>query len=403
MTESVRVAVELGGNTVPAGMMLVETGRALSSTFTYDPAYLASRGSYPLDPNLPLQAGANHQPGLPGTFADAAPDRWGRNLIRRRLTREGVGRSRQLTDLDYLLGVSDHTRQGALRFSRHLDGPYLSERADVPRMIALPRLIRAADQVARSQGTDEDIRALLDAGTGSLGGARPKASVADDAGNLYIAKFPHHQDEWDVMAWEASALDLADLAGIRTPTRKLVRLTEGTVLLLDRFDRDNGRRVGYLSALSLLQARDGDQLDYLDVAEAMAAVGSSPAADLRELWMRIVLTVAINNTDDHLRNHGFLRVRDGWRLAPAFDLNPDPEAGERQTSIAGATDSEQSIGMLMEAADTFGLTPTEAKQAAGRVRQAVSQWVRVAAANGIPAAERDRLAEAFRPDIVPTA
>ncbi len=394
MTERILVAVELAGRSVPAGVLHVDTARTLSSTFAYDPAYLAHAEAYPLDPALPLQAAATHVRGLPGAFADTAPDRWGRNLIQRRLQQLRGRGGRTPSEVDFLLGVSDESRQGALRFSRQLDGPYLSDQGEVPRLIQLPRLLRAADHVARAAGDEGDLKTLLQAGSGSLGGARPKASISD-GGPLYIAKFPHHQDQWDVMAWEATALDLAGQAGLEVPAHRLVRLEEGAVLLVRRFDRSGERRLGYLSAMALLQAADGQTLDYLDVAETLASVGSNPARDLRQLWTRIAFSIAINNTDDHLRNHGFLRAATGWRLAPAFDINPNPQSVNRQTAIGGYTDRDGCAEALVESAASFGLDAVGTSEILERVRGAVRNWRQVAAANGVNRAEADQLADAF--------
>ena len=398
MSERIHVAVDLTGVTTLAGVLHVETGRTFSSTFVYDADFLADRSAYALDPALPLSSGPHHAPGLPRAFADAAPDRWGRNLIRRRLVREGLNRT--LTDLDFLLGVSDLTRQGALRFSRDRGGPYVSEHAGVPPLLAMPRLARAADHVARDEGTLTDVKVLLDAGSGSLGGARPKASVVDDQGVLHIAKFAHPQDDWDVLGWEATALDLAEQADIRVPTRRLIRFGGGAALVLARFDRAPRGRVGYLSAMSLLQGSDGDSLDYLDLAEAMALVSASPAADLRELWTRILFGTVIGNTDDHLRNHGFLRAPGGWRLSPAFDINPNPESSLHQTSIGGARTVEESIVMLRESAGDFGLSAARVADISETVKTATQRWRTVAASHGIRDGEINLMAAAIRPEVL---
>lgn len=399
MSERVLVSVELAGRVVPAGVLHVDTARAVNSTFTYDPGYLGASGAYPLDPALPLVAGPSHTSGLPGAFADAAPDRWGRNLIRRRLQRERGPRGRAPSEVDFLLGVSDLSRQGALRFSRDATGPYLSDRGDAPKLIEMPRLLRAADHFARSSESEDDVGALLDAGSGSLGGARPKASILDQ-GVLSIAKFPHHQDRWDVMAWEATALDLAHAAGVQVAQHRLVRLEEGAVLLVKRFDRSGTHRVGYLSAMALLQADDGQSHDYLDIAEELGAVSEQPAQDLRQLWTRIAFSIAINNTDDHLRNHGLIRGRIGWRLAPGFDINPNPDPSERRTSVAGYTDRRGSAAALLESADSFGLNRQAASQIGNRIADAVSRWHETAASNGISAAQAKEMAPAFNPEVL---
>jgi serine/threonine-protein kinase HipA len=233
------------------------------------------------------------------------------------------------------------------------------------------------------------VKALLDAGSGSLGGARPKASVRDDE-RLLIAKFPHPDDEWDVMAWEKTALDLASAAGIRVPRARLVQVDRRSVLLVERFDREAQRRVPYVSAMTLLEARDGDTHDYVEIAEAMADVSAGASADLNELWRRIAFSVLINNTDDHLRNHGFLHRRGGWQLSPAFDLNPDPDVrASRQTPIAGVETRAGAIDALMAYADAFRVDPPATAEILGRVSDAVSGWRKIAAGNGIRARELD--------------
>ncbi len=218
--------------------------RGVATTFRYDQTYLADRTTaFPLDPSLPLFSGQHAvADGLPYCFADCAPDRWGCNLIRKRLRGldEVAARTqRDVTEIDYLLGVTDCTRQGAFRFTEPdsgPQGPFLAEDSDVPKLLELPRLLHAAEQVELDEddlGADKE---LLDAGTGSLGGARPKASVRD-GNRLLIAKFASPRDEWDVIAWEKTALDLAERAGIRVPSRSLRRINGKAVLLLDRFDR----------------------------------------------------------------------------------------------------------------------------------------------------------------------
>lgn len=297
-----------------------------------------------------------------------------------------------MSDVDFLLGVSDHTREGALRFRAADDGPFLDPSAAVPLLIELPRLLHASDAVARDAGAHDAIKALLDAGSGSLGGARPKASVAD-GGRLHIAKFPHPSDEWDVMAWEKTALDLAERAGIRTPARRLTVVDGRSVLLLERFDRRDGRRVGYVSAMTMLGAQDGDVLDYAELAEALPEYSSRATADLRELWRRIVVSVAIHNTDDHMRNLGFLRDRSGWSLAPVFDINPNPALGStRVTSIGGGRSVSDEIDGLVATAPTFRVSTGDSSAIIREVVVAVSLWREVAAANGIARREREQFA-----------
>jgi serine/threonine-protein kinase HipA len=381
--------------------------RGVSTTFRYDETYLARRhAAFPLDPALPLFVGQHAvADGLPYCFTDCAPDRWGRNLIRKRLQAADVkaGRTRRdVTDVEYLLGVTDLTRQGALRFAEPdsgLQGPFLASDVAVPKLVELPRLLRAAERVDLDADDLGAVKELLDAGTGSLGGARPKASVRD-GDRLLIAKFASPRDEWDVIAWEKTALDLAERAGIRAPRRRLLRINGKAVLLLDRFDRaDDGTRIPYVSAMTLLTARDGDadSFDYVDLAEALTEHGDvNVKRDLAELWRRVAFSVAIHNVDDHLRNHGFLRGRAGWTLSPLFDVNPDPDSGkERVTGIGTAHARRDEVEGLLTAAGSFGLTDAQATQALSEVAAATTAWRQVAAANGIPERELSRMAGAF--------
>jgi serine/threonine-protein kinase HipA len=367
----------------------------LTATFSYDRDYLTLRGAYAIDPALKLSAGPwSLAHGLPGAFSDAAPDRWGRNLIAKRLRAQASVEGRPvptLDDRDYLLGVSDETRHGALRFKTDVEGEFQHPATDVPKLIALPALLHAADAVARDEPDNMDaIKTLLDAGTGSLGGARPKASVKD-GDRLLIAKFPHYADGWNVIAWEKTALDLAEAAGIAVPTRQLVGIDGDPVLLLDRFDREGAHRVGYLSAMTLLGAQDGQPRDYTEIAEVIPENSFATNDDLRQLWRRIAFSVAVHNTDDHLRNHGFLRHKAGWRLAPGFDINPNPDlAVQRVTSIGGAANPADEVDALLLYSESFGLTDSQARAVLREVADAAGNWEAVARRNGIAEAEITR-------------
>ncbi|MGL5406173.1 MAG: type II toxin-antitoxin system HipA family toxin [Propionibacteriaceae bacterium] len=393
MTTQVQVCVDLYGKTVPVGTLYANEKRTFTSTFVYQPAYLADSRVYALEPRLSMASGEHHAAGLPGCIGDAAPDRWGRNLIRKRLRAVGELGGRELTELDYLLGVSDSTRQGALRFSQ--GGDFLAEQhVEVPKFVSLLQLLRASERVARDEDSVEELKLLLDAGSSSLGGARPKASVQDD-GVLHVAKFPHPGDSWDVMAWEATALDLAERAGIDVPARRLLRIDGRAVLVLQRFDRRGSERVGYISAMTLLRATDGDQRDYLEIAEELAVTSADPTADLAQLWRRIALGFLMNNTDDHLRNHGLIREINGWRLSPIFDINPNPDGGRHATSIGGEDTAEAGIEALMVWAKQFGLSSAGAVMALADVRSALVDWRSVAKSNGVTVAECDRMRDAF--------
>lgn len=371
--------------------------RTVTSTLAYTSPFVEAGEAYALEPALPLTLTAQPIEGvLPRSWADAAPDRWGRTLIARRWRAgaSAVG-DRSHDDRDYLLAVSDHTRQGALRFRREGAAEFEATTTQVPPLVELPRLLRASDAVVRDDDDFTAVKELLDAGTASLGGARPKASVRD-GDTLHIAKFPRPGDEWNVMQWESVALELASRCGVVVPSWKVLPIDGRQVLVLRRFDRAGARRIGYISALTLTQGRDGDLGDYLVIADELAAHGARVASDLRQLWLRIAVGVALHNTDDHLRNHGFLRARAGWTLAPAFDINPEPLAATRHaTALAGRDDASGMAQQLIERAAVFGVRAHEARAECLRVADHVSRWREVALAAGAPSRDIDRFADAI--------
>ncbi|NQX35768.1 type II toxin-antitoxin system HipA family toxin [Herbiconiux sp. VKM Ac-2851] len=395
-----RILAELdeGGTTRSVGELFSTVRRrTVVSSFGYDRRYLADPSAYAIEPALPLHAGSQAlATPLPRAFADAAPDRWGRALIGKRLRAEASAAGEvmgMIDDRDYLLGVSDATRHGALRFRTSPDGPFEHPADTVPKLIALPELMRAAERVARDEPGDlAAVKLLLDAGTGSLGGARPKASVRDGE-RLLIAKFPHPGDEWDVIAWEGVALELAGKAGIDVPVTQHLELDGRSVLLLERFDRAGTERVGYISAMTMLETSDGEPRDYLEIAEALAAQSARATADLRQLWRRIAFSIALHNTDDHLRNHGFLRARGGWTLSPAFDINPEPVfAAQRVTSVGGASTPDAELRTLLDYAPSFDLDAAGAQGVLREVADAAREWRAVAKRHRIARGELDRFA-----------
>ena len=403
MNASVTVSVEIDGLTLDAGQsdMVVGAGGRVTSTFRHEAIYLADTTAYQLDPALHLDLAPHAVGGLPGAFRDTTPDHWGRRLISRRLVRaahDDGAPAPQITEIDYLLGVSDYTRQGAIRFRRHGDAAFVARDGEVPHLVELSTLLAAADAVQENED-ESAIRILLDAGTGSLGGARPKASVRD-GDRLSMAKFPSAIDEWDVIAWEAVTLDLAALAGIDIPEYRLLSIAGRSVLLLARFDRTpDGERVGYLSASSLIEAEESVGGDYAFIGEALAEQDSADLpALLRELWRRVAFSVAVHNTDDHVKNHGFLRSRQGWHLSPAFDINPNPDAGAaRATSISGADLPAHEAHGLRDLADDFGISRSESIAILAQVVAAVSGWREVARLRGLNDQAVDRMAAAFDP------
>ena len=398
------VEVYLGDETTLVGQAhFTRTRGQLSTTFLYDPGYLVGDGSS-IDPALPLVSGPQHQAGLVRAFADSAPDRWGRNLIEkaeRGYARQENRAPRRLDDLDFLLGVSDDTRQGALRFRLPGESEFLGEPSHVPPLVSLPELLRAADQIASDEDPARAIKQLLDTGTTGLGGARPKASVRLEDGALAIAKFPHSSDQWDVMAWEATALDLLQAAGIKTPERRLTRVGGRSVLILRRFDRsDSGSRIGYISAMTALGSSDGEHRDYVEVAEAIRDLSGSPKADHHELFDRVVASVALGNTDDHLRNHGFLASRGAWLLSPAFDVNPNPDRLRvRSTSILGADSHPDEAEALVDFAPECSLDASSARARMMHVATALAAWRNAAQRNNIPAREIEMMADSIQPRI----
>ncbi|NQX03751.1 type II toxin-antitoxin system HipA family toxin [Rathayibacter sp. VKM Ac-2856] len=373
----------------------------VSTTFLYDADYLVSGGTS-IDPALPLVSGAQHQTGLVRAFSDSAPDRWGRNLVEKaeRIRAREEGRApRRLDDVDFLLGVSDDTRQGALRYRVSGSEAFVGEPSTVPPLLSLPTLLRAADDVSADEDPTRAVKQLLDTGTTGLGGARPKASVRLEDGSLAIAKFPHGSDEWDVMAWESTALDLLDRAGVRTPHRRLSRVGGRSVLILRRFDRtENGLRIGYISAMTALGGFDGDHRDYAELSDSIRDLSFSPRADHHELFDRVVANVALGNTDDHLRNHGFLAERGAWRLSPSFDVNPNPDPWRaRSTSIMGADAPPDEAEALIALAEGFSLSAQEGRERMIRIAESLAPWEESARATGIAQREISMMAESIRP------
>ena len=341
-------------------------------------------------------------------LGDSAPDRWGRTLITRheRLAAREEGRTpRTPREIDYLLGVSDFTRQGALRFALEEGGDFVAPRdaASVPPLVQLPELLAATQHVLAEQDDLDDLRLLLAPGS-SLGGARPKASVLSPDGHLLIAKFPADTDDYDIVRWEAVALSLAAAAGIDVPAWRLETVLDRATLLVQRFDRRDGERTGsqripYLSAMSMLDAVDGEGGSYVEIADALRMHGSQTKADLLELWRRMVFGVLISNTDDHLRNHGFLyRSTAGWCLSPAFDLNPVPTDLKPRilaTPIGQYGDPTASLEWAFEVLESFNLELAEAETIVRDVSRAVSDWRVVAKQNGLRTAEVARMESAF--------
>ena len=407
MQRELLVYMDLNGRPELVGRLWArERAGRESSSFAYDPSWLERRSAFALSPSLMLTTGQFHSArGLANAFSDTAPDSWGRKLMARReraRARQAKTPPRTLFDIDYVAGVDDQTRLGALRFKDAGGSTFLTTTGtSVPPLIDLPRLLSATSRIERDRETDEDLLLVLAPGT-SLGGARPKATVRDTDGRLLVAKFPKRDDDWPVTLWEAVLLDLAAGAGISVPDWRLEPIAKKPVVLIRRFDRDaRGWRVPFMSAMTALDATDhGEQRSYLEVADSIRQIGSSPGKDLEELWRRIVFNILASNTDDHLRNHALLHVGQGWRLSPVYDLNPCPtDIKPRVHALAiDEEDATASIETALKVAPQFGLTASRARAIAAEVSAAVAEWPVLAKARGLSAAQIERMASAFEHD-----
>ncbi len=409
MSTPVLVYIQMGETDHFVGRLWPRMGkRSQGAAFEYDRSWLESPSRFALEPALSLHPGPFHTPPgktIFGAIGDSAPDRWGRILMRRAARRwaKQTGKApRSLREIDFLLLVDDEARQGALRFARAEGGPFLSQSQSgrIPPMLELSRLLRAAENVIDDKDSDEELRMLLAPGS-SLGGARPKASVRDRNGNLIIAKFPHKDDEINVVVWEGVALNLARQAGISVPDTRIKKIANKPVLLSCRFDRKGNNRIPFLSGMSMIGAEDNEIRSYLELADALRRFGARPREDLKNLWKRMVFNILVSNVDDHLRNHGFLYSgTGGWILSPAYDLNPTP-VDVKPRILATAIDYEDQTASLENAfavADYFGIDRTQADNIVAEVGRAVTQWDYVAGEFGLSRADIDRMSTAFEHD-----
>lgn len=379
-------------------------------SFRYAPGWLLSPFVQKVDPELELYVGDQHHQEARNfrVFLDSCPDRWGRLLMRRReaiLARRESRRPARLGEIDYLLGVHDLHRQGALRFKRTIDGEFLDNdnQLAAPPMASLKELAHAARLVENQDDRLDDEYltwlAMLMAPGSSLGGARPKASVRDESGQLWIAKFPSRFDDYDVAAWEFLTWQLACNAGVVMAESKLERFhSNHHTFLTRRFDRTPESRLHFTSAMTQLGYYDGDyDASYLELAQFLTEKGSRSREDLAQLWRRIVFNIAVSNSDDHLRNHGFIYHDSGWSLSPAYDINPVPDARGLHLNI---TDSDNSLDyeLAMEVAAFFQLDPASAKEIKRDVLKAVAGWADIAKALAISRHEQELMAPVFSPE-----
>ena len=380
-------------------------------SFEYDKEFLQSEfAGHFFDYDLQLYRGRQYLPlekSLFGVFSDSAPDRWGRILMKRRekiaANEEGRLKPRPLNESDFLLGVYDEARMGALRFSLVDGGEYLSSEKDLstPPFENLHTLEEASREFEKDENLLEGkwLKQLLAPGS-SLGGARPKATVKDVDGSLWIAKFPSKHDEYDSGAWEKTVHDLAKLCGLNVPESRLMKFSKfGSTFLVKRFDREGAKRIHFMSAMTALGKKDGanatDGTGYLDIAAFIGAYGAAPQEDLKELWRRIVFNMAVSNTDDHLRNHGFVLTSKGWRLSALYDVNPIPDGASLSLNVS-EEDNSLSINLVVEVAEQFMISKKEAATLANEIVSTVrDNWRKIAEKNGLSKSSIEYMKSAF--------
>lgn len=386
------------------GICEIESARGRETiSFRYDEEWLKKHPNLVIDPDIISMEGRQYPPEGKqcfGFLSDIAPDRWGRMLMKRRESADAADEKRPVRTLmesDYILGVHDAGRIGGLRFMSTNDNNYYSDRDTLaaPPMEKLRELESAVSKLELGEGDMRKwLKNLLDPGS-SLGGARPKANVLDEQGAIWIAKFPSRHDEIDVGAWEMVAHNLSLRCGIKVPEAKAMKLSKtGTTFLTRRFDRDEKMRVHYASAMTMLGKNDGEQAGYIDIADAIEQIGCKPVEDLKELWKRMVFNICISNTDDHLRNHGFLLSVKGWRLSPAFDINPNIEKTHMDLVIGDS--NNKSIKEAQDIADFFRIDKKESLDIIGRIQKMIREfWKYEADSNGIPTKEQNIMKDAF--------
>lgn len=380
-------------------------------SFEYSNEWLENGSFQLLDPNLQLYSGLHHlnetQENF-GMFLDSSPDRWGRILMRRReaaLARVEGREEQKLYETDYLLGVYDGHRMGALRFQLD-DGPFLNDNKELssPPWASLRELEHISLRLEQDDVIDDPDYlkwlSMLVAPGASLGGARPKASIVDNDGSLWIAKFPSRNDQGDIGGWEMVTYELAIASGINMAESKVQKFTSNYyTFLTKRFDRTNDNvRVHFASAMTMLGYTDGqdhsDGASYLELVEFILQNGANVDSDLEELWRRIVFSICVSNTDDHLRNHGFLLTKAGWILSPAYDINP-VETGKGLKLNISDEDNSLDLDLALEVCEYFRLSEERAREIIEEVKSNVRKWKVVATKYGISRAEQEMKSLAF--------
>lgn len=377
-------------------------------SFAYDKNWIQTAPQFLLDPDIQWAAGQQYATKGQnfGVFLDSMPDTWGQTLMKRRELQRAAENKQDpatLYDIDFLLGVNDETRMGALRFKTNPDGPF--ENADIQRPtppLYMIRELQHAASVAESDDGNTAIKDWLDmliAPGSSLGGARPKANILDNDGSLLIAKFPSKNDTTDKAAWEYLACQLARDTGIRMSESRIERISgRFHTFFTKRFDRNGLNRVHFSSAMTMTGNNEDTIKDnpasYLDMAEFIQYHGSNIQADLHELWKRMVFNMAVSNTDDHLRNHGFMLDKKGWRLSPAYDINPSVDKNGLALNVDSAN-NQLSFGLAKSVGEYFQLDDAGMDAIIKNVTEVVNTWQAKAAAIGINRAEQELMKGAF--------
>jgi len=381
-------------------------------SFEYSKEWLEGGFVQDIDPDLKLYTGPQYlndeKPNF-GLFLDSSPDRWGRMLMKRREAirerREGE-KPRKLFESDFLLGVNDETRMGGIRFKLNEGGAFLEsdEEVKAPPITSIRELEQASlriedDDFYKDDDAKKWLKLMIGPGS-SLGGARPKASVRNTDGSLWIAKFPSKNDDKDSGIWELLVNRMAKEIGINTAVATAAIFSQQQhTYLTKRFDRSTkDERLHFASAMTLLGYKDGyshkEGGSYLELVELIERYGASPDIDLMELWRRIVFSVGVSNTDDHLRNHGFMLTRKGWRLSPAYDINPNQDGTGLSLNIS-EDDNSLDFNLCLEVAEYFRWTLKEAKVYITRVQKEISKWNLLAKELQIPNNQINYMASAF--------
>ena len=403
MTKTVLVYLDTGEPLKIGYLYLDEVAGKEVFSFSYSTDYI-ERGnpSFIVDTSLFFDLARQPAPsdrGLFGAIMDSCPDRWGRMLIKAKeeaMANKENRRPRHLSELDYLLGVSDYSRMGALRFKTSEDGPFLSESIDVPPLEFLGKMEEVSRKIEDREPVEEKELLMLIAPGSSLGGARPKCSVEGKDGSLWLAKFPSKGDDYDVSSFEIVTRDLAALCGINVPEARVASFSRyGKTFLSKRFDRIEGKRIPYSSAMCLLGKTDGEEASYLDIVGFIQSHSSTPKDDLVELYKRLLFSLIIGNTDDHLRNHGFLFDGKGYRLSPAFDINPNCEKDRMTLSLDGYS-HQRDLNLAMSLSGFFYIRTEEAEEIKALIQRIVKEnYFSLTKKYGIPEADATRFYKNF--------